>query len=219
MQCFHSLALMLTVAASMGLPAYAAADRGVTVQGTVVSVQPDMGTFTVKSANGQELKLSVDPASQLRVTRNGASLKDFTAGASVLATYEMRDGKNRVLSATVNPVTLGDVNKKVQNVLESAKNYTFEHKDEYAQKLQNVLDDVNAQIGGLKAKAEKAGAEARRQLQPQIDELRTKSLEVQRQLEKVKNASPALWNDIKSGVHNALQDLQTAFDNMRDRLK
>ena len=67
--------------------------------------------------------------------------------------------------------------------------------------------------------AEQAGAEAKTRLQPQIDELRRKSEVVQKQLDKVKAASPAVWNDIKTGLHKALEELQDAFEKARERLK
>src|SRR5205823_8750833 len=101
-----------------------------------------------------------------------AKLTDFKPGTPVLVTYEVRSGRNHVVSATAHPETLDSVKKKVQEALQSAKNYTYDHKDEYAQKLQGVVDDVNAKIADLKTRAEKAGAEAKERLEPQIEELR-----------------------------------------------
>ena len=42
---------------------------------------------------------------------------------------------------------------------------------------------------------------------------------VQQRLNKVKEASPAVWNDIKAGASKALEELQDAFEKARERLK
>jgi hypothetical protein len=165
------------------------------------------------------VKLTVDRESQLRSKVLPADLRDFKVGDAVLVSYTVRDGKNHVVSATANPDTVGDVMRKVQDALQSAKNYGYAHKDEYAQKLQNVLEDVNTCIGQLKTQADKASAEVRERLQPQIDELRRRSQAVQQQLDKVKDATPAIWNDIRTGVHGAWKNLQEAFDKAWDEKK
>src|SRR5262249_31401609 len=116
-------------------------------------------------------------------------------------------------------VTTADIKTKVKEALEAAKNYSYDRKDEYAQKLQNVADDLNKKIAELKIQAEQAGAEAKARLQPQIDELRKKSEVVQQRLRKGKEASPAVWNDIKAGASKALEELQDAFEKARERLK
>lgn len=147
-------------------------------------------------------------------------LKALTASFAVAALLlSLQACKKTEATATANPETVDSVKQKVKEALQAAKNYTYDHKDEYAQKLQNVVDDVNAKIADLKARAEKAGAEAQAQLQPQIDELRQKGREVQRQLDKVQAATPAAWSEIKTRVSKALEDLQDAFEKAKEKFK
>ena len=130
-----------------------------------------------------------------------------------------RAGRNHAVSATANPETVESVKNKVRDALQAAKNYTYDHKDEYAQKLQGVVDEVNVKLAELKTRAEKAGAEAKTQLQPQIDDLRRRGQEVQKQLDKVKDATPAVWDEIKTGAYKALEELQDAWEKVNEKLK
>ncbi len=116
-------------------------------------------------------------------------------------------------------ITFDSVKNQVRDALQSAKDYTYEHKDEYVQKMQGVVDELNRKLVDLKARAESASAEARTRLQPQIDELRRQADALQTQLEKVKAASPEIWNDVKTGVRDAFEDLQKAFEKARERVK
>lgn len=222
MQRVPLFAMGLLAALALGLAGCAsngeAGDKGATVEGTIADVKPPL--LTVRTADGRELRFTVDADSRLRLRDHAANLSELPAGTSIRVTYdETRDGKKRVVAATADPVTTADLKKKVQETLEAARNYTYDRKDEYAQKLQGVADDLNKKIAELKVQAEQAGAEAKARLQPQIDELRRKSETVQKQLDKVKAATPAVWNDIKSGVNKALEELQDAFEKARERLK
>jgi hypothetical protein len=49
--------------------------------------------------------------------------------------------------------------------------------------------------------------------------LQKKSDVVRDKLAQVKAAAPGAWDDLKTGVNNALDDLQRAWDKARSRIK
>src|SRR5262245_32382138 len=70
------------------------------------------------------------------------------------------------------PTSFEDVQRHAGATLQTIRSYTYEHKGEYEKKLQNVLDQLDREIAKLKKKASRAGAEARRKYQQEIEELR-----------------------------------------------
>jgi len=83
----------------------------------------------------------------------------------------------------------------------------------YREKVQAELNKLNAQVDEMKAKAAQAQADAKIQYTSQIEELQTKQVAVQKQLEELQSASQDAWEDIKTGVEAAWLDLQQSFQN------
>jgi len=220
MRHFHWFALLPAVAAVAGLVlADEKSDAGAakTVQGRIVQVQPKGQSFTVRTQDGQTVRMFVDGKSRVRINKSDAELNEYTVGSRVQATYTVRDGQNRVVQAVEWPLTAADVRREVREALEAVKDYTFQNKDEYQRRLEQVLNDLNARAEDLQRRAAQAGEQAREQLRPQLEALRQKSEAVRRQLDKVKAATPDAWSDIKAGVSSAVDELQKAFEKASSR--
>ncbi|MDK2849329.1 MAG: hypothetical protein PWP34_2682 [Desulfuromonadales bacterium] len=93
----------------------------------------------------------------------------------------------------------------------------MESKEAYEKKLQAQLDEWNAEIAKLKAKADKAEAEARIEYHQRIEELRAMQETARSKLDKLKAAGDNAWQDLKEGLDQAWEDLGKAVKAARSR--
>lgn len=87
----------------------------------------------------------------------------------------------------------------------------MDRKDAYEDKLQAQLDDWKAQIASLRAKAEKASAEARLKFIDEVDDLRAHQKTAQAKLDALQQAQGEAWKDMKSGIETAWDDMGKAM--------
>ena len=80
-------------------------------------------------------------------------------------------------------------------------------KESYQQKLQAQLDEWNADIDKLKARAEKAESSARIEYYEQIEDLRLKQNAAKDKLAELHDAGDDAWEDLKAGIENAWSTL------------
>jgi hypothetical protein len=191
----------------------------ITVTGRIIKVQPAEDRLTLQTTEGKELELSLDSRSELRLHHRQAKLTQLKERTRVRVTYKPVNGTNHVVSLRDAPVTAEEVQRELREALESAKAYTFEQKEEYQKKLQPVLRDLDDRIEDLKEKAKGAGTEARKWYAQAIQELRREREVVREQLAKARAAAPGAWEEVKSGVNAAWDDLRKAFQRANERLK
>ncbi|MDX1561910.1 MAG: coiled coil domain-containing protein [Gammaproteobacteria bacterium] len=87
----------------------------------------------------------------------------------------------------------------------------------YEDRLEAELDGWRADIDKLKAKADKADAEARIKYHEQIDELEKRRATIEQQLGELKTASDAAWGDIKSGAEKTRRAMSEALKSAASR--
>jgi hypothetical protein len=214
---FHNAALTWAVLAWL-VPAAPAADNE-TVKGRIQEVRASAHRLTVTTEQGKELTLRVDENSRLEKHGRRIDLDQLHDGMRVQATYEARGGENHLVSLTTVPVRVEDLKKEIHEALRDAKAYTFQHKDEYRQRLQGILGQLDEQIDQLEQQMSQAGSQARKEFNEQLPKLRRLRDRVQAQAERVKAASPQAWEDIKAGVGAALEDLGQAFQKAGERFR
>src|SRR5437660_769209 len=113
--------------------------------------------------------------------------------------------------------TFEDIERQVRETLRTIRAYGFDHKDEYGQKLQTLLDKLDRQMAILKAKAARTGGEARKKYQEQLAELRPLRDKVRARMKKIADATPDAWEDVKTGVSAAVDDLWKSLKKARVR--
>lgn len=84
-------------------------------------------------------------------------------------------------------------------------------KELYQQKKQAQLDDWQADVEKLKAKASEASADSQLELNSQIETLEAKIEDGKAKLAELSNASEGAWESIKDGVDSAWNSMKTAF--------
>ena len=92
-------------------------------------------------------------------------------------------------------------------------------KEAYEKKLQAQLDEWNTEIDKLKAKADKAEADAQLEYYKQIKELRSMQEEANSKLAELKEASDDAWEDLKAGMDSAWDSLGNALKSAASKFK
>ncbi|XSG84548.1 MAG: hypothetical protein ACPW60_12535 [Methylohalobius sp. ZOD2] len=92
-------------------------------------------------------------------------------------------------------------------------------RDAYVQKMKAKLDEWNAELDKLSAKAEAAEADAKLEYQDQIDELEKLRNQARQKLGEVESASDDAWEDVRQGAEAALNEMNNAISNALKRFK
>jgi len=85
-------------------------------------------------------------------------------------------------------------------------------RDAYVEKLKAQLDEWNADIDKLAAKANQAEAETKIEYQNQLDDLRTKRDDVRDKLSAIQQAGEGAREDLKEGLENSWEILKMTFN-------
>jgi uncharacterized coiled-coil DUF342 family protein len=92
-------------------------------------------------------------------------------------------------------------------------------RDEYIRKMQAKLEEWNAEIDTLTAKADKVTAEVKGEYNEQIESLRLKQAAARHKIEELQRAGESAWEDLKSGVELAWDVMGEAIVSARSRFK
>jgi hypothetical protein len=89
----------------------------------------------------------------------------------------------------------------------------------YEEKIDAQLKEWSAQIDLLKARADKAKAEAKIDYYKTIEALQRRQEEAAARLKELKNAGDAAWEDVKKGAEKAWAEIKTAYKDAASRFK
>lgn len=92
-------------------------------------------------------------------------------------------------------------------------------KESYQQKLQAQLDEWNADIDKLKARADKAEATTKLKYYEKVEELREKQAAANAKLTELMAASDDAWEDLKVGAESAWLALGESVKSATSRFK
>ncbi|MEX0694561.1 MAG: coiled coil domain-containing protein [Rhodospirillales bacterium] len=90
-------------------------------------------------------------------------------------------------------------------------------KQAYEQKFQAQFDEWSAEIDKLKARAERADADAQITYHEEVDKLRARQDEMNQKLKELKDTGDDAWGDIVAGVESAQSALGNALRSARSR--
>jgi predicted ATP-binding protein involved in virulence len=89
----------------------------------------------------------------------------------------------------------------------------------YEKKFDSQLQEWNAQISLLKAKADKAKAGAKIEYYKTIEALQHKRDLAKAKLQELKAAGDGAWEDLKTGAEKAWDEVKTAFHDAASKFK
>ncbi len=91
-------------------------------------------------------------------------------------------------------------------------------KEDYQKKMEAQLDVWSARLDVLKAKADKASAEAKIELQQQTDKLKELQVSAREHLTKLEGATATAWNDVKADVTDKWNQVSGAVEALWSRV-
>jgi hypothetical protein len=86
----------------------------------------------------------------------------------------------------------------------------MEEKKTYLRKLAERLEQLDAKMAELKAKAAKAGGEVKGEIDEKATELTTKQQEARQRLKELKEAGAEKWDSLKGRAEKAQHNLEEA---------
>jgi multidrug resistance efflux pump len=92
-------------------------------------------------------------------------------------------------------------------------------KEEFVRTMHAKLDQWNAEIDALSARAEQAEADARAEYHKQLEILRSKRDQARGKLGEVESASEGAWQDLKAGVELAWESVSEAVRSAAARFR
>jgi predicted small lipoprotein YifL len=108
-------------------------------------------------------------------------------------------------------VSKEDVKKETKEAYETAKTYTQEQIQAFRTQTETKLTEYEKEIDQLQSKAEKLGGDAKVKAEQQLTALRQKRDAVSEKLKELSSSSGNAWDQIKSGIDAAMQDLENAY--------
>jgi ElaB/YqjD/DUF883 family membrane-anchored ribosome-binding protein len=92
-------------------------------------------------------------------------------------------------------------------------------KDEYIKRMHVKLDELNAEIDSLTAKAGEVATDVKQDIQNQIELLKSKQTAARQKMEELQHAGGSALEDMKSGIDLAWSAIGEAIDSARSRFK
>jgi chromosome segregation ATPase len=92
-------------------------------------------------------------------------------------------------------------------------------KQAYQQKLEAQLNEWDARLDVLSARARKATADARISYENELEALKAKRAAAHEKLQDLGQRGETAWEDMKDGLEKAWDDMRAALDKVADRLK
>jgi chromosome segregation ATPase len=90
-------------------------------------------------------------------------------------------------------------------------------RDEYIQKMKAKLDELNAEISRLEAKAQGAKADLRLRYGDEIRKLEARREEAEARLAEFRQAGENAWQDLKIGIQSAWDILEESIKSAKER--
>lgn len=88
---------------------------------------------------------------------------------------------------------------------------------DFAQKLKNHIDKVDAEIRRLDAKLKVAETEGRQRLERSINELWAQRGDAESRLEEIMRTSSSAWDEVRAGFMRAFDEVNAGFRRARER--
>jgi len=104
-----------------------------------------------------------------------------------------------------------DVTKEVKEAYSSAKAYTEEQMQAFREQTEIRLSEFGKDIDQLQAKTERLAGDAKAKAEQELTVLRQKRDEISEKLKELGSSSENAWEQLKSGVDTAMEDLGNAY--------
>ena len=104
-----------------------------------------------------------------------------------------------------------DVKEETREALEVTKDFTLQQKEDFQKKIQTELARMQQQIDRLMARADHAKREAQADLHKVIAEVQKRKDAAGKKLQELESASEKAWENLKSGLNDAMEELEKSY--------
>jgi len=108
-------------------------------------------------------------------------------------------------------VSKEDVKKEAKEAYDTTKAYTQEQMQAFREQMETRLAEYKKEIDQLQGKVESLGGDAKAKAEQQLAALRQKQDAVSEKLKELSSSSGKAWEQIKSGLEAAMDDLGNAY--------
>ena len=116
-----------------------------------------------------------------------------------------------------------ELDKKVKEALEALKTYSAEKKDEAAEHMQSLMQDMDGRIARLQAdldeKRKALSESARRTTEETLEALKQQRDELSGHYDKLKQGSAKAWEDIKQGFSEAMESFRKSLQSAEEEVQ
>jgi TolA-binding protein len=119
--------------------------------------------------------------------------------------------ERKAAEPTSGKVTSEDVRRDASQTAETAAEYTRQTKDEFQNKLETRLKELDAEIAKLREKGRDLTDQAKTDWDRKMAGLETKRDAARAKLAEVRDSSAEAWKDVQKGAQSAWDDLDKAF--------
>ena len=120
-------------------------------------------------------------------------------------------GENEQTQSKPATVSKEDVKKEAKEAYDTTKAYTQEQMQAFREQTEIKLNEYKEEIDKLQAKAEKMGGDAKAKADEQLTALHQKREVVAEKLKELSSSSGNAWEQLKTGIDAALEDLGNAY--------
>lgn len=92
-------------------------------------------------------------------------------------------------------------------------------RDAYVEKFEAELDQLNARIDAIEAKAKKAKADARIKHEKELDQLRAQRDAARSKLDDLRSASGDAWHELKGGFERSWNEFSDSVKHAVERFR
>lgn len=110
---------------------------------------------------------------------------------------------------------LDKVQTETKQAAQDMKDYTYAQKAEFVEKMQGQLAALNRDLDQLAAKVESGSDAVKAEAKPKLQALRDQSVQLNKQLDEVKNATESTWDTVKNGFKKAYDSSKDGFQQAR----
>lgn len=122
-------------------------------------------------------------------------------------------GEKEKSQSTAEGVSKKDVKQETKEAYEATKAYTQEQIQAFRQLTETKLGEYDKKIDQLRESAEKLGGDAKVKAEQQLAALRRKRDAVTEKMKELGDSGGSAWDQFKSGVDAAMEDLARAYNN------
>lgn len=115
-------------------------------------------------------------------------------------------------------VTGEDVTRETTEAVQTTQAFLAQQKEEYEKQVRAKLDELDAQVDELQAKAKAEATETKVELKEALEDFRRKREAAQKDLEKLEDAAVEGWEQMKAGMANAMEELERAYEKAASHL-